>query len=154
MHLLEEQASPLARHISQLGIPPSYLALCFVQQAQIKTHLCDLDLFVALGVLTLSSPGSWVGGPGQDFVLLCLYSRGDDAMSEMALEPIGAGEDIFLLVIIGREPWAASLRGVEWNLLGVSAAVSLKDRRLKRLKAGDFKDEGWATDCGDIAVLW
>ena len=74
-------------------------------------------------------------------------------MSEMALEPIGVGEDIFLLVTIGRDLKASLLRGVERNLIGAAAAASLEDRRLKRLKAGDFKNENWAADCEDVAIL-
>ena len=115
--------------------------------------MCSLDLFVALGMLTLSSPGSWLGVPGQDFVLLCLFSSGDDAMSGMALEPIGVGEDMSLPVTIGRGPKASLRRGVEPNLLDASAVASLEDRRLKRLNVGDFGDEGWAANCEDVASL-
>ena len=89
-------------------------------------------------MLILSNPGSWLGVPGQDFVLPCLHSSGDDAMSGMALEPIGVGEDICLSVTIGRGPKVSLLRGVERNWLGASAAASLEDRRLKRLKVDDL----------------
>ena len=137
----------------QLSIPPSHLALCFLQQAQAKSHLRDIGLIVALCMLAMSSPGSWLHGPGQDFVLPCLHSNGNAAMSGLALDPIDFGKEICLSVITGQGNEASLLCKGGWNLLGASAITSLEDRRLKRLKAGGFGHEGWVADCGDVAIL-
>ena len=74
-------------------------------------------------------------------------------MSGIALEPVGVGDDICLPVTVGRGPEASLLRGLKWNLPGASAVASLEDRRLKRLKVGDFRDEDWAADCEDVDIL-
>lgn len=34
------------------------------------------------------------------------------------------------------------------------AIAALEDRRLKKLEAGDFGDEGWVADCGGLAIVW
>lgn len=142
MYLLEEQVSLLERYFPQLGIPPSHLALRSLQQAQAKSRLHDIDHVVGLGMLIMSGPRNWLHGPGQDFVLICLYSSGNAAMSGMALEPIGVGEEICLPATVGRGPEASSL--CEWgrNLLGESTIASLGDRRVKSLNVGDFGDAG------------
>ena len=75
-------------------------------------------------MLTLSAAGSDLHGPGQDFVLVCLYSGGDAAMSEMALEPTGLGEEICLPVTEGRGLEVSLLDEGKWNVLGTSAIAS------------------------------
>ena len=90
----------------------------------------------------MSGPENWLHGPGQDFVLLCLYSSGNAVMSGMAHKPIGVGEEICLPATVGRGPEASSLCEWGWDLLGESATASLGDRRLKRLNVGDFGDVG------------
>lgn len=112
-----------------------------------ESQLRELDLIVALGSLTMS------GEPGQDFVLLCLYSSGNAAVSGMVLKSIAVGEGICLPVTVGRRPEALLPCEGEWALLGVSAIASLEDRTLNRLKVGDFEEEGWVAKCGDVALL-
>ena len=137
-----------------MGIPPSSnLDVRSLQQAQAKSHLGEFDAVVALGILILSAAGSDLHGPGQDFVLVCLYSGGDAAMSEMALEPTGLGDEICLPVIGGRGLEASLLDEGERNLPGTSAIASLQDRRLKRQELCDIEDESWHPEFSDDVVV-
>lgn len=120
---------------------------------QAKPHLRNFDLAVALGMLAVSAIGSWLHGPGQDCVLLCVWSSENDAMSGMALELTGVGEEICLLVTVGRRLDALILDEEKRYPLGASAMASLHDRRLKMQKLGDLGDEGWVPECGEVAVL-
>lgn len=120
---------------------------------QVKPHLRDSGLAVALGMVAVSAIGSWLHGPGQDCVLLCLWSGENDAMSGMALEPTGVGEEICLLVTVGRCLDALVVGEGKRNPLGASAMASLYDRRLKGQKLGDLGDEDGVPECRDVAVL-
>ncbi len=101
----------------------------------------------------MSGPGSWLYGPGQDFVLLCLYSSDNAAMSAMALEPIGVGGEICLPATVSRGSEASLPCDGERNLLSESAMASRGDRRLKGLNVGDFGDEDWVANCVAVAIL-
>ena len=123
-------------------MPPSLnLVVRSLQQAQAKSHLRGFDAVVALEMLTLSAAGSDLHGPGQDFVLVCLYAGGVAAMSEMALEPTGLGEEICLPVKEGRGLDVSLFDERKRNVLGTSAIASLQYRSLKGPKLADFEDE-------------
>lgn len=96
-------------------------------------------------MLTMFGPSSWLHGPGQDLVLYCSGGGGNAAISGMALEPIGVGEEICPPVRAGRGSEASLLCEEDRNLLGAPARVSPEDRRLKILKVGDF---------GHLAIVW
>ena len=72
-------------------------------------------------MLIISRSGSWLHGPGQDFVLLCLYPGGNAAICGMAVEPTGVREDTWLPVIVGRVTEASSPGEGKPNMLGASA---------------------------------
>ena len=124
-----------------------------LQQAQAKSHLRGFDAVVAFGMLTQSAAGSDLHGLGQDFVLLCLNAGGVAAMSEMALEPTGFGEEICLPVTEGRGLEVSLFDERKRNVLGTSAIASLQDLRLKGQKLGDFEDESWLPDFSDDVVV-
>ena len=74
-------------------------------------------------------------------------------MSGIALDPSGVEEAMCLPLIGGRELEACVFGEGKRNLLGASAITSLRDRTVKRLKLGDFRDGSRVPDIGDVVIL-